>query len=60
MLNIVGIEYTDSKPMLLCQDENDKIGFYELPKGVMRWDPIPVKNDIKPINSVRYSINANA
>ena len=42
MLNIVGIEYTDSKPMLLCQDENDKIGFYELPKGVMRFDPIPV------------------
>ena len=57
MLNIVGIEFTDSKPMLLCEDDNNIIGFYEVPKGVLRFKPIPLNRDVTANNSVRYSVN---
>ena len=60
MLNIVGIEFTDSKPMLLCEDDNNIIGFYEVPKGVLRFKPIPLNRDVTSINSVRYSVNNDA
>ena len=59
-MKIVGIEYTDSQPMLLCMGEDNKIGFYELPKGITRIKPSETEIDFKPINSVRYTTNSNA